>query len=154
MLILIYAAACIVACLVIGYISLIVYLNWPDRPIAENISVTPEWSELHLEQPLTFKYRSQTLKLRIKDFELDRRSNIKEITLPDGRLIHPDIEIVDDGGNAVTMDHAGYTLKYFDGVDFRPSDSVQPSRNYKVIRIRSDVPFYCEGLYWVDYNPK
>ena len=153
-LVIVCAVAGLVVSLVLGYVAIVVYINWPDSPISENINVTPDWTEVHLDNPLTFKYRSQTLKLRIKNFRLDRGSNVKEIVLPDGRVIHPEIEIVDNDGNAVKMDHTGYTLKYFDGVDFRASNSLQPNKVYKVIRIRSDVPFYCEGIYWTDYDPK
>jgi len=153
-LIVVFTLISFVACLIFGYLALVVYLNWPDRPIAENIKVTQGWTELRLDHPLTFKYRSQTLMLRIKDFTLDRGSNMKEITLPDGTNIDPEIEIVDDGSNAVKMDHSWYTLKYFDGVDFGPSDAILRGKTYSVIKIRSDVPFYCEGIYWVYYDPK
>jgi len=153
-LIFIYAVVGLVACLMVGYVAITVYINWPARPIAKNISVSQEWTELHLDHPLTFKHRDQSLKLQIKDFSHERGSRTREIRLPNGTVINPEIEIVPDSGNAVKMQHTGFTYKYFDAIDFRPSDSVQTNARYSVIRIRSDVPFYCEGIYWVDYNPK
>jgi hypothetical protein len=150
----IYLVVGLAAFLIVGYFVIIVYINWPDRPIAINISVSQEWNELRLDHPLTFKYRDQSLKLQIKDFSIDRGSSTREIRLPNDTVINPEIEIVADDGNAVKMQHSGFTYKYFDAIDFRPSDPVQTNERYSVIRIRSDVPFYCEGIYWIDYNPK
>lgn len=149
-----FAIVCIVVFLVVSYVALIVYINWPDRPIAKNITVTQEWTEVHLERPLSFNNRSQSLNLKIQDFTLDRGSNIRGIKLPSGMEINPEIEIIDDHGNVVELHHTGFALKYFDAVEFSPSNAVLPDQEYKLIRIRSDVPFHCDGIYWIDYNPK
>jgi hypothetical protein len=149
-----YAVAGISACLVFGYIAIIVYINLPDRPIATDIRVNENWTEVRLKNPLTFNNRSQSLNLRIKDFTFDRNSNVAEIRFPDGTKINPEIEILDDRGNAVNMYHSGFAMKYWDAVVFTPPDTIRRNKDYRVIRIRSDIPFYCEGIYWIDYDPK
>lgn len=142
-----------ISILIFGYIVIIVFINWPDTPIARNISVTPEWTEINLDQPLTFAHGKQTLDLRIKDFQFDPHSKISEIGLPNGKLIQPEIEVYDEAGDRFTMRHTGYTRKYFEAIVFSPSSTVLVDKRYNKIRIRSDVPFDCEAIYWIDYSP-
>jgi hypothetical protein len=147
----IFVAVVLLTC---GYFAFIVYINWPPSPIAENIAVTGEWAEITPSRPLNASHRSQYLNLRIANFDAHSSPNISEIKLPDGRVVKPEIEIYDEDGEMRNMRHSGFVRKYFDGVVFRPSGDLSSDKRYTKIRIRSDVPFTCEGIYWIDYNPK
>ena len=59
-----------------AYLGLIVYINWPsDRPIAKDIRVSQEWIEIQIDPPLSPSRRSQSINLRITDFQHDHSSN-------------------------------------------------------------------------------
>ncbi|MEO5858063.1 MAG: hypothetical protein ABIR33_03850 [Pyrinomonadaceae bacterium] len=143
-----------ISLLIFGYFALIVYINWPASPIAENIHVTSEWTDITVDPALKAKHRSQSLNLRIADFDMGSSPNVSEIKLPDGTIVRPEIEIYDEAGQRLAMRHSGFGRKYFDAVVFRPVESLAPARRYSKIRIRSDVPFTCQGIYWIDYDPK
>jgi len=144
----------LVILLILGYIALIIYVNWPASPVAENIAVGPEWVEIAIEPGLGAKHRSQTLNLRIENFAIDSNQKISEIRLVDGTVITPEIEIYDDEGQKLTTRHIGFGRKHFDAVVFRPDGDLNADKRYPKIRIRSAVPFMCEGIHWIDYNPK
>lgn len=140
--------------LVFGYVGLIVYLNWPASPIAENVLVTNEWTDINVAPGLEARHRSQSLNLRITGFDLGANNSLSEIKLPDGTVARPEIELYDEDGNRLTFRHIGFSRKYFDAVVFKPVESMAKDRTYSRIRIRSNVPFTCQEIYWIDYDPK
>ncbi len=144
----------VVTLVIFGYFALIVYINWPPSPIAENIRVTREWTDITLSPALKATHKSQSLKLRIANFDLDSNPSVSEIKLQDGIVVRPEIEVYDETGQGQSMLHSGFGRKYFDAAVFRPTGDLAADRRYSKIRIRSDVPFTCEGIYWVDYEPK
>ncbi len=131
------------------YIGLIIYINWPnDRILAKNIEITTEWIEITIEPAVKPENRSQSVNLRIKDLKL-----------PDGKLLSPEIELYDDSGNKVEFFHSGSVTKYFVDEVFRAryqnqSIDLPADRRYTKMRIRSDIPFSCDQIYWRDYDPK
>ena len=138
-----------------AYIAIIVYVNWPsDREIAADIRVSREWSEILISPALTTNHRSQSIILKIENFNVDRNSNNFDVRLSDGTVVSPEIEIYDESGTRFEMRRGGFSMKRFDGVVFRPDGDLPSEREYKKVRIRSDIPFNCEQIYWRDYDPK
>jgi hypothetical protein len=150
----------ILATVVVGYIVLIVYVNWPnDRTIAKSVMVTREWTEIDIDPSVTPAKRAQYINLRINDFKVDRNSNSFDIKLPDGKIVAPEIELYDEFGQSFEFHHSGFAMKAYDDVTFTPGPSNQmvklpADRKYTKLRIRSDIPFSCDQIYWRDYHPK
>ena len=131
------------------YLGLILYINWPnDRILAKNIELTTEWIEVAIEPAVKPENRSQSINMRIRDLKL-----------PDGKSLSPELELYDDSGNKVEFYHSGSVSKYFVDEVFRAGYQKQPidlpvDRRYTKLRIRSDFPFSCDQIYWRDYDPK
>jgi len=72
----------------------------------------------------------------------------KGILMPDGDVINPEIEVVDENGNTFSFVYGGasgvqlpnYTLQY-------PAKLPQ-DRTYKLVRIRSSRQITCKAVYW------
>src|SRR5258708_34561661 len=104
--------------LIFWYIGLIIYINWPnDRPIAKNLKITQEWTEITVDPPLKPNKIVQEINLRIDNFREDRNSNNFEIKLPDGTVIDPELEIYDENGNKFEFHHSGFVMKWYDDVE-------------------------------------
>ena len=146
--------------LIFGYVSLIIYINWPDdKTIVKKLQVTKEWTEVAIDPSVKPTKQSQYIKLRINDFKVDRSSNSFDIILPDGTIIEPEIELHDEFGNKFEFHHSGFAMKTYDDIVFTPGPLKQlmelpADRQYTKLRIRSDVPFLCDQIYWRDYNLK
>jgi hypothetical protein len=138
------------------YIGIIVYINWPsDRPIAKDVRVSQEWIEIQIDPPLKPSHRSQSVNLRIAEFQHDHNSNSSfDIRLPDGSVIAPEIELYEEDGNRFAMRHGGFSSKIYEDIVFRLSHDLPADRSFTKVRIRSEVPFACEQIYWRDYDPK
>ena len=143
-----------------GYIAFIIYINWPkDRTIAKNVLITPDWLEITIDPAVKPVKRAQYINVRIKDFKVDRRARGFDIKLADGTVVEPDVELYDEFGNKFEFHHSGFVMKTYDDIAFTPGPRKQfmtlPSdRKYTKLRIRGDIPFSCDQIYWLDYNPK
>ena len=171
--------------LILAYIAFIVYVNWPnDTPLVKDIRVTQEWTEVDISPALRPTKRVQEINLRIHNFKTDLRPHSFKITLRNGTVIEPEIELYDEYGGKFEMHHSGFVRKNYDDIVFspgRPTDNKPESRGsgfmvtddgdivyspskevtklfsdrtYTKLRIRSDIPFTCNQVYWRDCNPK
>jgi len=131
-----------------------------DQSLAKNLAITNDWAEIDIQPPVRPTYREQAIYLRPVDFKVDRDAKGFEVRLPDGTVVEPTVEIVDDHGNVFQLHKSGFAMGRNDYVEFTPgSDSkhfteLSPKRKYSKVRIRSDVPFVCESVRWIDYDPK
>ncbi len=141
--------------LTFGYVVLIVYINLPGGiTIVKDLPVTPEWTEVAISPSLTPTKRVQNINLRISDFKVDRNSNSFDIKLPDGTIVRPEIEVYDEFGNKFEFRHSGFLMKTYDDVAFSPGQELPRNRSFTKLRIRSNVSFSCEQIYWLDHNLK
>jgi len=103
-------------------------------------------------------YNSQAIYLRPVDFKVDRNANGFEIRLPDGTVVEPEVEIYDEHGKMFQMNIAGFAMGWNDDVEFsheaKDNNYMALPKNmiYTSLRIRSDVPFICERIMWIDYD--
>jgi hypothetical protein len=126
-----------------------------DRSLARNLPVTSEWTEVSIDPPVTPAYRQQTINLRPVNFEVDRNAKGFDIRLPDGRVVAPEVEIYDEKGNMFPLYKTGFAMGRSDYVVFKNYDMpFRRDTTYSLLRIRSDMPFVCESIYWIDYDPK
>ncbi len=93
-----------------GYILFVTFGN-ADRPLAKNLTVTNEWTEINIDPPAKPVYSHQGINLRPVNFEVDR-NNVKgiEIRLPDGTVVQPEVEIYDERGKRFQMHKTGFAM--------------------------------------------
>ena len=73
-------------------------------------------------------------------------------------MVEPEVEIYDEQGNMFQLHKTGFAMGRNDYVEFWPGAKndftpLPRNRTYKSLRIRSNVPFVCERINWIDYNP-
>lgn len=141
--------------LIFGYVILIVYINFPSgTTIANRLLVTPKWTDVAIDPALTPTKQIQNINLRINDFKADRNSNSFDIKLPDGTIVQPEMELYDEFGNKFEFHHSGFAMKTHDDVAFSPRPKLPRNSRFTKLRIRSNVQFSCENIYWLDRNLK
>jgi hypothetical protein len=124
-----------------------------DQVVGEDFDVKPEWTEFRPEPSLQTRRKVADLQLTIPNYRAERGGTL-EIKLPDGRVVRPEIQIVDANGNVFDLEHSGHTFTGTeDSITFKPKGG-PPNTTYSIVRIRSDVPFRCERIVWRESNPQ
>ena len=142
-----------------GYFFFVIFGN-SDQTLARNLAVTNEWNEVKIDPPVKPAYRHQAIYLRLVNFKIDRAAKGFEIRLPDGTVVEPEVEIYAEHGNMFKLHKSGFAMGRDDYVEFAFGAkennymSLPTNRTYTQLRIRSDVPFICERINWIDYAPK
>lgn len=82
------------------------------------------------------------------DLEAPFKLGGEGVQLPDGEVINPEIDVIDQYGNSFTFvwrgtRGGGPIYGYTVGSDKLPRD-----RQYKAVRIRSPRPIECKAIYW------
>jgi hypothetical protein len=155
----VFAALGLLSCGLTGFVLFINFWNG-DRTLAKNLTVSNEWAEINIDPPVIPTYREQAIYLRPVNFKVNRDAKSFEIRLPDGSMVEPEVEMFDVYGNRVQLHHSGFAMGWHDEIEFTPgSDSKHPmdlprNRGFMKLRIRSDMPFVCERIYWIDYDPE
>lgn len=122
-----------------------------DREIMKDVTLTSEWLEITLEQSLKPEREVQMIALKLEDpyiADLEREG----VSIPDGSLILPDVQLVDQYGNVFDLKYGGLRgrkIIYFSNFNQLPKD-----RNYRTVRIRSEKPISCEKILWSCFNWK
>ena len=140
-----------------GVGAFLIYFNVPnDRTIAKSLKVSNDWIEVPIEPPLNAQHRDQSVNLRIQD--IDFHAGVTNgVKLKDGTVLNPDIDLIDENGTILTLRPSGSVSKYYVDAVFKPvseTDGFASGRKFTKIRIRSDIPFECQSVYWRDYDPK
>jgi len=139
---------------VIGSVAYLYITNRAfDQTIATDLNVSSEWIEIEA-QPLLQKRRSVAeLTLELPNYRTDRHGPC-EIKLSDGRIVRPEIQVIDIDGNAFDLTQLGFNFTPdHDLVVFTPKGGF-PDTKYSRVRIRSDEPFIIERMAWRERNPK
>jgi hypothetical protein len=119
------------------------------------VTLGNEWTELRPKSPLkadkTFQWLQLYLEPPFKD-DLDRQGNGpnqgKGILMPDGEALNPEIEIIDENGNAFSLVYGGGSGIQLPNYDVQPPNKLPQDRSYKVVRIRSARPIKLKAIYW------
>ena len=123
-----------------------------DRSIATKVEITQDWTGIPIEPAINAKYRQQYISLEIPNIKWDAKFDA--IYLEDGTTLMPELELVDEHGNVQRLRLSGRVRKNSVQAVFRPVEDFEKGRNFTMVRIRSDVPFRCNEMMWVDYDPK
>lgn len=118
------------------------------------VTIGDKWMEFNPEQPLkaekTFQYVYLVLEPPLKDdlYQEGKEPNTgKGILMPDGEVINPEIEVIDQDGNA-------FNLVYGGSIGLKPTyhlaspKELPRDRVYTTIRIRSSREIKCKAIYW------
>lgn len=70
----------------------------------------------------------------------------KGILMPDGEVINPDVEVIDQYGNTFQLVYSGAKGGPIYGCPY--PNKLPPDREYKSVRIRSPRPIKCKAIYW------
>lgn len=123
-------------------------------------SLGEEWAEFRPAAPLKAEKNFQWVVLELEPpfkYDLKREGDGPKkgqgILMPDGDVINPEIELIDQYGNVFRFVWAGakgdapvYDLPY--------PDKLPRDREYTAIRIRSPRPVKCKAIYWLCESSK
>jgi hypothetical protein len=136
------------------------------RLMATNLLISSEWTIIKPQPPMVIKKRFQRISLELEDCRQNEDED--NLIFPDGAIINPEsdimVEISDEYGNRYRLESGQFGVSGYDaesetikvnwaGFSNHPND-LPGNRRYREIRIRSEKPFHCSKIYWVDYDRK
>ena len=124
--------------------------------ISGPVTIGSEWIEFRPEPLLRADKDFHVVRLDLeppfKDDFYDQGNGSNKgagILMPDGEVINPEIEIIDQSGNVYKLVYAG-SRRTFSPIYNRPSPGEFPrDREYKTVRIRSPKQIKCKAIYWL-----
>ena len=114
-----------------------------------DFAVAQNWQELTGTKPEIRTGERQHIFLGIEGYEFDWREDNFDINLPDGRIVVPEVQVVDSLGNIFDT-RVGSRFGSTIGLSVLPHGDTQLSSKKEavVIRIRSQNPFQCRSIGW------
>jgi hypothetical protein len=118
------------------------------------VDIGDQWVELRGDSPLKAEQDYQWVRLDLEQPLKDDTYNEgrgqnkgKGILMPDGDVINPEIELVDDHGSIYKLLYHG---SRFGGPVYGLSNAnaLPRDRQYNMVRIRSTRPIKCKAVYW------
>ena len=126
-----------------------------DQTLATDLTVSSEWTEITPDPPLSKFRMIAELAIALPDYDHDPGENMSgQWRLPDGRVVSPQIEAVDEAGNTILLRHSGFTMSRRDLIIYRPTPDLGSDTKLVKVRIRSDEQFQCEQMFWRNRNMK
>jgi hypothetical protein len=123
-----------------------------DRDIAGSTAITSQWLEIKPAPPLKSSGKTSLVILELEsDYTPDFQSQM--LRFPDGTLGMPELQLVDDHGNAFPLhflmvhhrNRSGSPV--MGGAGFGAPD-LPTDRSYAEVRVRSDRPMKCSRVIW------
>jgi len=121
--------------------------------LSDDFTASDQWVEFRPQSSLK---ADKTFQWVLLDLQAPFRDDIysegtgplqgKGILMPDGQVINPDVELIDQYGNSFNLIYKGARGGPIYGY-LRP-DQLPKDREYVAIRIRSPRPFKCKAIYW------
>lgn len=119
--------------------------------VSKNLSVSNQWTDLPCQKPPKRRGNEQHIYLKIPEYEFDWSRKTFDIQLPDGTVVRPEMEVVDELGNVyAAMDGTrmgnlvGFTVK----INRATGKKLSVDQQNVIVKIRSFVPFECSELGW------
>jgi hypothetical protein len=129
-----------------------------DREIGGAVTLTSEWLEITPQEPLRPERQVQYLYVDTPEpFDPDYQS--WGIRFPDGSVIVPEVQLIDQQGNVYNLKASSFSLAdstrtdIVSGIGFR-ARGVPQDRVYPKVRIRSDKPIRASRIIWRSYDPR
>ena len=144
-------------CLVL-FVALLLYRRMgplptlTDRDIAGSTVITLQWLEIKPAPALKPSSKTSFVILELEgDYTHDFQAQM--LRFPDGSLGMPDVQLVDEQGNAfplrfLMVHHRDRTGSNVMGGAGFGSPELPTDRNYGKVRVRSDKPIKCTTIIW------
>jgi hypothetical protein len=139
-----------------------------SREIADNLLISSGWTIIKPPTPLKINRRFQRISLSLEDCRHNVSTNEENLLFSDGTIINPPkditVEILDEDGTEYRLESGGYGVNDFDSstetfavrsMSFKKKANDLPkNKSYVEVRIRSNKPFHCPRVSWINYNLK
>lgn len=119
------------------------------------VIIAEEWVELKPETPLRADKDLHMVLLELEppfkyDFYHDGKgpNKGKGILMPEGDVINPEIEVIDQHGNSFKLVWSGARRTLSPVYTLTSPNQWPRDREYKMVRIRSTRPIKCKAIYW------
>src|SRR5437588_2998880 len=120
-----------------------------DRTISGPVTITPEWTEIVPKEPLKAERQINNFILVFDTSQLyEPNDNTNGIRFPDGSVVTPEVQLIDQGGRSYTLTSIGVSRN---GMVLR-YENLPQNISYRMVRIRSDKPIKVSKIYWRCYN--
>lgn len=123
--------------------------------IAGPTEITSQWLEVQAKPLLQADKDSHLIVLELEPpFKYDLHQEGKEpnkgqgILMPDGEVINPEIQIIDQNGTTFDLVYAGARRSFWPAYGLPYPNQWPRDRHYKTVRIRSTRPIKCKAIYW------
>jgi hypothetical protein len=119
------------------------------------MEVTNQWIELHPKPSLRADKDNQLVVLELEpplkdDFYREGKGPNKGqgILMPDGEVINPEMEVIDQYGNTFNLVYAGARRTFWPAYNLPHPNAWPRDREYRVVKIRSPRPIKIKAIYW------
>lgn len=124
------------------------------RPIAEEIRIGQEWTEIHPEPPLEVSKQVQRVSIEVPDVaDWDVRLDSGSFVTPDGTPVKIEVELIGADGTQFSLDSIGLgpglTFSYLPADADQTGSRLPPSLKFKTVRLRSDTPLAAGRVSWI-----
>jgi len=123
--------------------------------LSDAVTVRNEWLEFHPQSSLKADKDIQMVVLDLESpFKYDfykegvGPNSGMGILMPDGEVINPEIEIIDQDGNKFNLVWSGARQTFSPVYSLPHPNQLPRDREYKTVRIRSPRPIKCKVIYW------
>lgn len=123
--------------------------------ISGPVIIEGDWVEFRPQPMLKADKDAQMVLLDLESpFKFDFYKEGKEpnqgkgILMPDGEIINPEIEVVDQFGNTFNLVLSGSRETFKPVYNLTYPNKWPRDREYKIVRIRSSRPIKCKAIYW------
>ncbi len=123
--------------------------------ISGSVEITDQWIELHPKPYLKPDKDYQLIVLELESplkYDLYREGKEPNkgqgILMPDGEVINPEIQVIDQYGNTFNLVYAGARRSFWPAYNLAYPNAWPRDREYKTVRIRSPRPIKCKAIYW------
>lgn len=123
--------------------------------LAETVTIGEEWVELRPQPSLKAEKDLQMVVLELQpplrdDFYKEGNGPNKGsgILMPDGDVINPEIQVIDQSGNVFNLVYAGSRRTTWPVYNLPHPNEWPRDRDYTTVRIRSPRPIKVKAIYW------
>ena len=119
------------------------------------MEIGEQWIELQPERHLRADKDSEAVVIELEppykdDFYKEGKApnTGKGILMPDGEVVNPEVEVIDQYGNIFKLVYSGSRRTFWPAYDLPYPNEWPRDREYKSVRIRSSRPIKCRAIYW------
>ena len=128
---------------------------YADYELSGPVTISSDWVEFTPKEPLRVERQIQQVVL-----DLDNSVKVERggwgLVLPDGSVVTPEVQLIDQDGRAYNLDHPAVWQSSSTGATFREFSSPDLPKNkvYRAVRIRADKGVRCNRVLWRNYNQR